>query len=130
MAVLTNEEVEKIANTKTVVRKQVVLDLVESIREARQLYRGLLQQIKDAPVHVVYCVYCGHEYPAGTPQAKAQVLTDHIAQCEEHPMRELVAMAEALDAWNENMDHHDIAHASGRFPDEALRWLAEWKKKR
>ena len=34
------------------------------------------------------CVYCGMAYPEGTPPAKAQILTDHIKVCPEHPMRE------------------------------------------
>lgn len=125
MAILTNEQIDAIAGAKTVVRKQVVLDLVESAREARQLYRNLLQQIKDAPVSVVYCVYCGHEYPTGTPQAKAKVLTDHISTCEKHPMRVLVEMAEALDAWNTDMSPDA---GSRPHPTEAIRWLEEWKK--
>lgn len=37
---------------------------------------------------VVTCVYCGQEYPEGTPTAKAEILTKHIAVCEKHPMRE------------------------------------------
>lgn len=63
------------------------------------------------------CVYCGHEYPEGTPasmacpeasssdrqnypgicfcagpcQGKSQELTDHIRACEKHPMRALEA---------------------------------------
>ncbi len=37
---------------------------------------------------VMTCVYCGHEYPKGTPSSGAdnKVLTDHIRQCEKHPM--------------------------------------------
>ena len=37
---------------------------------------------------VLTCVYCGHQYPDGTPAAKHQLLTDHIKICEKHPMRE------------------------------------------
>lgn len=39
---------------------------------------------------VLTCVYCGHEYPQDTPSWGDQVLTDHIAQCEKHPMRSVV----------------------------------------
>ena len=35
------------------------------------------------------CVYCGHEYPSGTPPHGAKILTDHIKVCEKHPMRKL-----------------------------------------
>ena len=37
---------------------------------------------------VVTCVYCGHQYPDGTPTAKHALLTEHIKICEKHPMRE------------------------------------------
>ncbi len=37
--------------------------------------------------NVVTCVYCGHEYPDGTPTAKHELLTEHIKICEKHPMR-------------------------------------------
>ncbi len=36
---------------------------------------------------VVTCVYCGHEYPEGTPTAKHELLTSHIKICEKHPLR-------------------------------------------
>ena len=38
---------------------------------------------------VLTCVYCGHEYPAGTPASGSDVaaLTDHIKVCDKHPMR-------------------------------------------
>jgi hypothetical protein len=40
---------------------------------------------------VLTCVYCGKEYPQGTPAWGSQVLTDHIKVCEKHPMRQLEA---------------------------------------
>jgi hypothetical protein len=40
---------------------------------------------------VLTCVYCGKEYPQGTPAWGNQVLTDHIKVCEKHPMRQLEA---------------------------------------
>lgn len=36
---------------------------------------------------VLTCVYCGHQYPDGTPATKHQLLTDHIKECAEHPLR-------------------------------------------
>ncbi len=36
------------------------------------------------------CVYCGHEYPPGSPSHGANVLTEHIKVCEKHPMREVL----------------------------------------
>ena len=35
------------------------------------------------------CVYCGKEYPPGTPTHGAEVLTEHIKVCEKHPMNSL-----------------------------------------
>jgi hypothetical protein len=40
---------------------------------------------------ILTCVYCGHEYPQGTPAAGSEVLTDHIKVCEQHPMRKAEA---------------------------------------
>ena len=40
-------------------------------------------------MNTLTCVYCGHEYPEGTPPHGAQILTDHIKVCEQHPMRKL-----------------------------------------
>jgi len=37
---------------------------------------------------VVTCVYCGMEYPDGTPTSKAEILTEHIKVCPKHPMRQ------------------------------------------
>lgn len=47
------------------------------------------------------CVYCGQPYPSGTPAsgAEVKVLTDHIKQCEKHPMFKLrKALAELVGA--------------------------------
>lgn len=40
---------------------------------------------------ILTCVYCGQEYPAGTPASGSDVdaLTGHIKTCEKHPMRKL-----------------------------------------
>jgi len=40
-------------------------------------------------MNTLTCVYCGHQYPEGTPPHGAQILTDHIKVCEKHPMRKL-----------------------------------------
>ena len=44
---------------------------------------------KTTDSRVLTCVYCGQEYPQGTPTSGHQVLTDHIKVCEKHPMRKL-----------------------------------------
>lgn len=40
-------------------------------------------------MNTLTCVYCGHQYPEGTPPHGAQILTDHIKVCDKHPMRKL-----------------------------------------
>jgi hypothetical protein len=45
---------------------------------------------------ILTCVYCGHQYPQGTPAAGDQVLTDHIRACVKHPMRTAEATITAL----------------------------------
>jgi hypothetical protein len=42
------------------------------------------------------CVYCGKEYPPGTPAHGSEVLTEHIRACEKHPMRKVEADRERL----------------------------------
>ena len=37
---------------------------------------------------VLTCVYCGQEYPQGTPAWGNKVLTDHIRECRKHPLRQ------------------------------------------
>lgn len=44
------------------------------------------------------CVYCGHEYPQGTPAAGDEVLTKHIAECKAHPMRKVIEQRDLLRA--------------------------------
>lgn len=45
---------------------------------------------------VLTCVYCGHQYPDGTPAAKHKLLTDHIRACEKHPLRDAEQKIERL----------------------------------
>lgn len=49
--------------------------------EAREWVRKLT-----ADTRVLTCVYCGHAYPPGTPSHGSQILTEHIASCEKHPL--------------------------------------------
>lgn len=39
------------------------------------------------PHRVVTCIYCGKEYPGGTPTSQDQRLTQHIKVCKKHPLR-------------------------------------------
>ena len=47
---------------------------------------------------ILTCVYCGHEYPQGSPTWGDAVLTEHIAKCEKHPMRRTVEERDRLRA--------------------------------
>ena len=44
------------------------------------------------------CVYCGKEYPPGSPTHGADVLTEHIRVCEKHPLRKVEI---ERDKWRE-----------------------------
>lgn len=46
--------------------------------------------------NVITCVYCGHQYPDGTPAAKHASLTEHIKTCDKHPMRDAEQKVERL----------------------------------
>lgn len=39
---------------------------------------------------ILTCVYCGYEYPAGTPPHGNELLTAHIAVCDKHPMKAVI----------------------------------------
>ena len=49
-------------------------------------------------LQATYCAYCGHEYPRGTPKSENALLTEHIAVCEKHPMRQAEARIAKLEA--------------------------------
>jgi hypothetical protein len=57
-------------------------------------YRDLPEH--EEPKNILTCVYCGHQYPEGTPPAHSQILTDHIKVCEKHPMRDAEAKIRQL----------------------------------
>lgn len=48
-----------------------------------------LESLKPAHSHTVTCVYCGYAYPEDTPTHGAPVLTAHIKNCPEHPLRQV-----------------------------------------
>jgi hypothetical protein len=45
---------------------------------------------------IVTCVYCGLEYPSGTPTSQHELLTAHIKVCPKHPMTALNVKYKAL----------------------------------
>lgn len=66
------------------------------------------------------CVYCGHEYPAGTPASGAdvQALTTHIKACSKHPfgkVRKALANLVGADG-KEELDGLELAVRSQSAP--------------
>lgn len=98
-------------------------------QQARDWAEKTVQEI--AAARVLTCVYCGHQYPDGTPAAKHAALTEHIQKCEKHPMTELRQkvtsfcdfMTEALDAEPLPPEEHDLDVLAEtiitRFKDDA-----------
>jgi hypothetical protein len=55
---------------------------------------------------IVTCVYCGHQYPAGTPPSGSELLTAHIKVCEKHPLR---AAEKRIEQYREALSHIGLA---------------------
>jgi len=68
-----------------------VAKLEQELTRRKAWVRSLQSQTQ-----VLTCVYCGKEYPPGTPTHGADTLTDHIRVCDKHPMRELEREIERL----------------------------------
>jgi len=68
------------------------------VAEAAMQHIGKLQ----CTTQTLTCVYCGHEYPPGSPSHGAAVLTEHIRVCEKHPMRKAESELAELRAWKES----------------------------
>lgn len=48
------------------------------------------------------CVYCGTEYPEGTPPHGSQILTNHIEICPKHPLNILLnKLHRKIEEWEE-----------------------------
>ena len=69
-------EVEKLTKERDEARKFA--------EEACKKYNELLEQKRK-----VTCVYCGYEYPEGTPESQHELLHQHILTCEKHPVKKL-----------------------------------------
>jgi len=42
------------------------------------------------------CIFCGHEYPPGTPSSQHEELYKHIAVCPDHPLSTAFKCIKAL----------------------------------
>lgn len=88
--------------------------------------------------NVVSCVYCGLEYPSGTPTSKHATLTDHISKCEKHPLvsanqrikklenllRIAVRIIEDDTVFNNEKPVHDCDFNSN--PDQGFCYWCDW----
>ncbi len=58
--------------------------LKEMVDELNRLREERISQQNDA--QTLTCVYCGHQYPPGTPPSNHEALTTHIKECPKHPL--------------------------------------------
>ena len=70
---------------------QAIRELTKERDEAREWVAKLQRKNQ-----TLTCVYCGKEYPPGSPTHGAPVLTEHIRVCDKHPMREVEAQRDRL----------------------------------
>ena len=60
---------------------------------------------------VLTCVYCGKEYPQGTPRSGSEILTAHIEVCEKHPLHaaryEIKILNDMLDKYMTKCAHYE-----------------------
>jgi len=62
----------------------------KKILDAKARFSYIIEIMKsELDTQVLTCVYCGKEYPQGTPSWGDKILTEHIRVCEKHPMRKL-----------------------------------------
>jgi hypothetical protein len=70
-------------------------------RGAKLAWDGAMASVQNE-TQVLTCVYCGHQYPPGTPASNHTSLSSHIRVCEKHPLAEalrvLKEVVEATDA--------------------------------
>ena len=52
------------------------------------------------------CVYCGHQYPPGTPPSNHHALTQHIRHCSKHPMKAAFDLITRVKAHLETEQKH------------------------
>jgi hypothetical protein len=78
---------------------------------------------------IVTCVYCGHEYPTGTPASQDAALTCHIRVCEKHPMRAVEAERDALRGEVEAL-RLTLAHEEANNEDEVREFNAGYESAR
>ena len=70
---------------------------------------------------ILTCVYCGHQYPEGTPPHGDKLLTDHIKICKKHPLRKAEAKILELEIILDKMFCiHKLYEDRATMPDDTL----------
>ena len=73
--------------------------------------------------NVLTCVYCGQEYPKGTPTAKHKALYDHIRNCPKHPLCHLTTIIETMSisigVWRDHYEARDDSVTAAEDHGEA-----------
>jgi septal ring factor EnvC (AmiA/AmiB activator) len=100
-----NKESERLAQARAEIAR-----LTQERDEARDWVRRLHSEAQ-----VLTCVYCGHAYPPGTPASGSPALTEHINQCEKHPLTAVRAQLAASQR----------AHEETRAREKRLRDLLQ-----
>ena len=62
------------------------MSTIEQLTKERDEAREWVARLQKTS-QTLTCVYCGQEYPPGSPTHGAAVLTEHIRVCVKHPMR-------------------------------------------
>lgn len=78
-------ELEKVIEACANTCPERIFKSLEQFKNHLRHYFTAAMRLNDT--RVLTCVYCGHEYPQGTPTAGAEILTEHIRVCEKHPLR-------------------------------------------
>jgi len=74
--------------------EQRIVELERERDEARVWAERTVAAVVEA--RIVTCVYCGHEYPTGTPATQNEALGAHIQECEKHPLAAMRSEREVL----------------------------------
>lgn len=113
-----------------VAQMATIVDLEAKVSEARgfaehacRKHNELLEQKRR-----VTCVYCGHQYPDGTPESQAAALTAHIEACHMHPLGKALADIDKLATLLRTALADLTGVRAGRLtPDQLQIFLAECK---
>jgi hypothetical protein len=81
-----------------------------------------MRRVHQERQQILTCVYCGQEYPPGTPRSNHQLLTEHVRHCPQHPMKKAFDLLDAVQA---HLQHEK--ESSGYDSHERDRLLGEVK---